>query len=64
MRTDLAVEYFYTGQTDKAIKETAQVSRRTLATCRRNYWLGIFYWQAERHDYAAAAAQMQTRRSS
>ena len=59
VRTDLAVEYFYTGQTDKAIKETADVVSQNPAHLQALYWLGIFYWQAERHDYEAAAAQLQ-----
>ncbi len=59
VRTDLAVEYFRTGQTDKAIKETAEVVAKDSRHLQANYWLGIFYWQAERHDYATAAAQMQ-----
>lgn len=59
VRTDLAVEYFYSGQTDKAIKETAGVVSQNARHLQANYWLGIFYWQAERHDYAAAAAQLQ-----
>jgi tetratricopeptide (TPR) repeat protein len=58
VRTDLAVEYFYTGQTDKAIKQTAQVVDQSPRHLQANYWLGIFYWQAERHDYEAAAAQL------
>ena len=59
VRTDLAVEYFYTGQTDKAIKETAEVIAQNPRHLQANYWLGVFYWQAERRDYAAAATQMQ-----
>jgi tetratricopeptide (TPR) repeat protein len=59
VRTDLAVEYFYTGQTDKAIKGTADVVSQNPAHLQALYWLGIFYWQAERHDYVTAAAQLQ-----
>ncbi len=59
VRTDLAAEYFYSGQTDKAITQTAQVVSDHPRHVQANYWLGVFYWQAERHDYAAAASQMQ-----
>lgn len=57
-RTDLAVSYFFTGQTDKAIKEAAQVLSRNATHLQANYWLGIFYWQAERRDYPAASSQL------
>ena len=57
-RTDLAVDYFRSGQTDKAITETAQVIAQNPRHLQANYWLGIFYWQAQRHDFKAAAAQM------
>ncbi len=60
VRTDLAVEYFRTGQTDKAITQTAQVIAQNPRHAQANYWLGIFYWQAQRHDYKAAATQMIT----
>ncbi len=59
VRTDLAAQYFHSGQTDKAITETAQVVSKNPRHLQANYWLGIFYWQAERRDYEAAAAQME-----
>lgn len=58
VRTDLAVEYFRTGQTDKAIAQTAKVISQSPNHLQANYWLGLFYWQTQRHDYKAAAAQM------
>ncbi len=59
VRTDLAVECFYAGQTDQAITQTAQVVSRNPNHLQANYWLGIFYWQTQRHDFAAAATQME-----
>lgn len=58
VRTDLAIQYFRTGQTDKALKETAEVVSQNPTHLQANYWLGIVNWQAERHDYPTAAAQM------
>jgi cytochrome c-type biogenesis protein CcmH/NrfG len=54
---DFASLLFYTGQTDRAIREVGVVLQRDPNHINANYNLGIFYGQG-RQDYAAAIAQM------
>jgi cytochrome c-type biogenesis protein CcmH/NrfG len=54
---DFASLLFYTGQTDRAIREVGVVLQRDPNHVNANYNLGIFYGQG-RQDYAAAIAQM------
>ncbi len=56
VRTDMAVLYFYIGETDRAIQEASQVIEATPAHTQANYNLGVFYWRG-RTDYEAAAQQ-------
>jgi hypothetical protein len=56
VRSDLAVTYFYEGQTDRAIQEVAQVLSDEPEHLQANNNLGVFYWRGRR-DYTAAAAQ-------
>lgn len=58
-RTDMAVLYFYIGQTDRAIQECSQVIKNNPQHINANYNLGIFYWRG-RSDYEAAARQLTT----
>ena len=57
-RTDLAISYFYLGQTDRAIQEVGKVLEQQDAHLQANYNLGVFYWRG-REDYAGAASQFQ-----
>jgi tetratricopeptide (TPR) repeat protein len=59
VQTDLAVEYFFGGQADKAIAHAADVVSKNPGHLQANYWLGVFYWQTERHDYPASASQFE-----
>jgi cytochrome c-type biogenesis protein CcmH/NrfG len=54
---DFASLLFYTGQTDRAIREVGVVLQRDPNHVNANYNLGIFYGQG-RQDYTAAIAQM------
>ncbi|MRR11670.1 tetratricopeptide repeat protein, partial [bacterium] len=56
VRTDMAVLYFYIGETDRAIQEASQVIEADPAHPQANFNLGIFYWRG-RSDYQAAARQ-------
>lgn len=59
VRTDMAVLYFYIGETDRAIQEASQVIEVDPAHPQANFNLGIFYWRG-RSDYQAAASQFMT----
>lgn len=59
VRTDMAVLYFYIGETDRAIQESSQVIEDNSAHPQANFNLGIFYWRG-RSDYQAAARQFTT----
>lgn len=56
-RADMASLLFYSGQTDRAIQEVANVLETSPDHVNANYNLGIFYWQGRR-DLQAAADQM------
>jgi len=56
-RTDLSVQYFVMGQTDRAIQEVTQALEIEPMHINANYNLGIFYWRG-RKDYAGAEAQL------
>lgn len=56
-RTDLAVQYFVMGQTDRAIQEVTQALEIEPMHLHANFNLGIFYWRG-RKDYAGAEAQL------
>lgn len=56
VRTDMAVLYFYIGETDQAIQEASTVIEKTPDHPQANFNLGIFYWRG-RSDYQAAASQ-------
>lgn len=56
-RTDLAVQYFVMGQTDRAIQEVTQGLEIEPMHVSANFNLGIFYWRG-RKDYAGAEAQL------
>jgi Flp pilus assembly protein TadD len=56
VRTDMAVLYFYTGETDRAIQEASQVIESDPGHPQANFNLGVFYWRG-RSDYEAAARQ-------
>lgn len=56
VRTDMAVLYFYTGETDRAIQEASRVLEEERDHTQANFNLGIFYWRG-RSDYQAAANQ-------
>lgn len=58
VRADLAVAYFYAGQTDRAIQEIGKVLEDNPNHVEGNYNLGVFYWRG-RGDLPAAAAQYQ-----
>lgn len=59
VRTDMAVLYFYIGETDRAIRESSQVIEDNPSHPQANFNLGIFYWRG-RSDYQAAARQFTT----
>lgn len=59
VRTDMAVLYFYIGETDRAIREASQVIETEPEHPQANFNLGIFYWRG-RSDYQAAARQFMT----
>lgn len=56
-RADMATEYFYSGNTDRAIQEVAKVLETNPNHVNGNYNLGIFYYFGRR-DLAAAGNQM------
>jgi tetratricopeptide (TPR) repeat protein len=56
VRTDMAVLYFYIGETDRAIQEASAVIDEDPTHTQANFNLGIFYWRG-RQDYQAAARQ-------
>lgn len=56
VRTDMAVLYFYIGETDRAIQEASQVIEANPSHVKSNFNLGVFYWRG-RSDYEAAARQ-------
>jgi hypothetical protein len=56
-RVDAAVLYFYTGQTDKAIKLVSDALKSDKNHLKGNYNLGVFLWQGPRRDFRGAAAQ-------
>lgn len=56
-RADMATEYFYAGNTDRAIQEVAKVLESNPNHVGGNYNLGIFYYFGRR-DLTAAASQM------
>jgi rRNA-processing protein FCF1 len=58
-RTDAAVLYFYSGQTDRAIQYVSQVLKSDKSHVKANFNLGIFLWQSSRRDFAGAAAQFE-----
>jgi len=55
-RADMAKLFFYSGDTDRAIQEVAQVLEVNPNHILANFWLGIFYWQG-RQDIPAALDQ-------
>lgn len=59
VRTDMAVLYFYTGKTDRAIQEASEVIQAHPDHTQANFNLGVFYWRG-RSDYEAAARQFMT----
>jgi len=59
VRTDMAVLYFYTGQTDRAIQEATTVIESDPSHLQANFNLGIFFWRG-RSDYQSAARQFMT----
>jgi len=59
VRTDMAVLYFYIGETDRAIQEASQVIESNPGHPQSNFNLGVFYWRG-RSDYEAAARQFMT----
>ena len=58
-KVDLAVLYFYTGQTDRAIQVVSEVLKTDKSHVKANYNLGIFLWQSPRRDFVGGAAQFQ-----
>lgn len=56
-RTDLAVQYFVMGQTDRAIQEVTRGLEIEPMHVNANFNLGIFYWRG-RKDYVGAEAQL------
>jgi tetratricopeptide (TPR) repeat protein len=58
-RTDMAVLYFVSGSTDRAIQEVTTVITSDSEHIEANYNLGIFYWQGRR-AYEDAARQITT----
>ena len=59
VRTDMAVLYFYIGETDRAIQEASEVIQSDAEHTKANFNLGVFYWRG-RSDYEAAARQFTT----
>jgi tetratricopeptide (TPR) repeat protein len=59
VRTDMAVLYFYIGETDRAIQEASQVIQSNPEHVNASFNLGVFYWRG-RSDYQAAARQFMT----
>ncbi len=59
VRTDMAVLYFYIGETDRAIQEASQVIEADPGHPQANFNLGVFYWRG-RSDYEAASRQFMT----
>ncbi|MDO8847412.1 MAG: PIN domain-containing protein [Coriobacteriia bacterium] len=59
VRTDMAVLYFYIGETDRAIQEASQVIEADPGHPQANFNLGVFYWRG-RSDYEAASRQFIT----
>ena len=59
VRTDMAVLYFYIGETDRAIQEASTVIQTDPEHVNANFNLGVFYWRG-RSDYQAAARQFMT----
>jgi len=55
-RTDMARLYFYSGDTDRAIQEIAQVLDVNPDSVDANFMLGLFYWQG-RNDTVNALGQ-------
>ncbi|MRS12029.1 MAG: hypothetical protein EG823_03030 [Actinobacteria bacterium] len=56
VRTDMAVLYFYIGETDRAIQEASHVIESNPSHVKANFNLGVFYWRG-RSDYEAGARQ-------
>lgn len=56
-RTDLAIQFFYSGDTDRAIQEVAKVLEDNPNHIQANYNLGIFYYFGRR-DLDSAENQM------
>jgi len=52
-RANMAVLFFYTGDTDRAIQEIAQVLEANANHIEANFWLGVFYWQGRQDTQAA-----------
>ncbi|MGB4582332.1 MAG: PIN domain-containing protein [Coriobacteriia bacterium] len=59
VRTDMAVLYFYIGETDRAIQEASQVIQSNPEHVNASFNLGVFYWRG-RSDYQAASRQFMT----
>ncbi len=59
VRTDMAVLYFYIGETDRAIQEASAVIQSNPEHVNASFNLGVFYWRG-RSDYQAAARQFMT----
>jgi len=59
VRTDMAVLYFYIGETDRAIQEASEVIQSDPEHVNASFNLGVFYWRG-RSDYQAAARQFMT----
>ncbi|MDZ4180598.1 MAG: PIN domain-containing protein [Coriobacteriia bacterium] len=55
-RTDMAIQYYLIGQTDRAIQEVTRGLEAEAQHVNGNFNLGIFYWQG-RKDYMGAEAQ-------
>ncbi|MDZ4180963.1 MAG: PIN domain-containing protein [Coriobacteriia bacterium] len=55
-RTDMAIQYYLIGQTDRAIQEVTRGLEAEAQHVNGNFNLGIFYWQG-RKDYPGAEAQ-------
>jgi cytochrome c-type biogenesis protein CcmH/NrfG len=59
IRVDMAILYFYTGQSDKAIQLVNDALKIDKSHVKANYNLGVFLWQSSRRDYVGAAAQFE-----
>lgn len=57
-RTDLAIQFFNTGNTDRAIQEVARALESNVNHVKANYNLGVFYYFG-RNDLKSASSQMQ-----